>query len=181
MGICSSKLIEPSSIPPVEEKPLVQAKAAGCVFTNGSLILAGYQPNKKYPSISGIGGTKKKGETPHVTAIRETVEELFHIKKVPAQLIDDIKEVIKPQKIVWNGEYCMFLYSFQDLETIMLICKEAGIMSPLYDRQPLTIIDLLLHRIKNPKAEISHLCFLPLVSVPYINRGFVEDIKLFLN
>jgi hypothetical protein len=43
--------------------------ACGVVFTDGRHILAGYQPNKKNPCISGIGGMKEKGETHFDTAM----------------------------------------------------------------------------------------------------------------
>ena len=55
-------------------------RAAGSVFTDSKIILAGYQPRKKKPFISGIGGKREEGESYMDTAIRETVEELFEFK-----------------------------------------------------------------------------------------------------
>lgn len=57
-------------------------RSAGIVFTNGKVVLAGYQRkirNGREIStfISGIGGATEEGETPLQTAIRETVEEIY--------------------------------------------------------------------------------------------------------
>jgi hypothetical protein len=57
-------------------------EAAGIVFTNGTHILAGYQPRKKNPHISGLGGSKQKDESYMQTAWRETLEELFELKDI---------------------------------------------------------------------------------------------------
>ena len=47
---------------------------AGCIFTNGTHVLAGFQPNKKSPAISGFGGKRHGTETFTQTALRETLE-----------------------------------------------------------------------------------------------------------
>lgn len=162
-------------------------KAAGCVFTNGSLVLAGYQPKKKNPVISGLGGGRKKGELPITTAIRETLEELFHIniKKIPHDLLIRLQRH-PSEKIVWNGSYVMYVYSFQQLEEILGFCIAAGITSPLYTTLPTTLTDLLLNRKPHPqgKAEVSHLCLLPLVNhisdYPFVYPGFLRDMRLLL-
>jgi hypothetical protein len=155
--------------------------SAGCVFTDSKLFLAGYQPNKKKPCISGLGGSKKKGEIPQETAIRETLEELFHLKKVPHHLINSLLTII-PQKTTQNGSYVMFIYSFAQLEEILGACS--GLVSPLYTTIPTSLIDLLLHRKPNTKAEISHLCLLPLVKhnseYPFIYLGLFRDMMSIL-
>lgn len=156
--------------------------SAGCVFTDGNLFLAGYQPNKKRPCISGLGGSKKKGELPQQTALRETLEELFHIKKVPKELVDRLQ--ILPTKLTQNGSYIMYIYTFKQLEEILGLCLAAGIESPLYTSIPQTLSDLLLHRKQNKKAEISHLCLLPLVKhnsdYPFVYLGVFRDIPMIL-
>jgi 8-oxo-dGTP pyrophosphatase MutT (NUDIX family) len=58
----------------------VSRPGAGCIFTDGNLILAGYQP--KGPYISGIGGSSFDGEEPIVTAMREVMEELLGISGI---------------------------------------------------------------------------------------------------
>lgn len=168
---------------PPQEDPRPYS-AAGCFFTDGRLFLAGYQPNKKRPCISGIGGGKKKGEAPQQTAMRETLEELFHLKKLPQKLIHRLIQLV-PTKTTQNGSYIMYIYTFTQLEEILGLCIAAGIESPLYTSIPQTLSDLLLHRKHNKKAEISHLCLLPLVKhnseYPFIYLGLFRDIATILS
>jgi len=151
-------------------------KAAGCVFTDGKIILAGYQPRKKVPTISGIGGKKEAGETYMDTAIRETVEELFEVE-VSADLIKELK-AIPPEKIVQNGSYIIAVYTFINLEEMLKHMKRKGITSKLYDTMPLTLMELIFNRklVENP--EISHLALLPLVKhgdAPLVDKYFIKD------
>ena len=157
-------------------------KAAGSVFTDGKLILAGYQPLKNKPFISGIGGKKEEGETYKVTALRETVEELFEFDTVPGKLIEDLMKVT-PEKVIQNGTYIMMVYNFDDLATMLKIISKYKLKSKLYDAAPLTLMDLLFKR-KIDLVEISHLALLPLVkhekSTPYVNAYFIEDMPILM-
>ena len=181
MGACQS--IPQIQKPPLRptENPLKQHTAAGCFFTDDSLFLAGYQPNKKKPEISGLGGKKKRGETPRQTAVRETLEELFDFHIIPKHILQAVN-AIEPRKLVWNGSYAIFVYSFKNLETILKTVKDSNIESSVYENIPLTIIDLLLKRRISKKSEISHLCLLPCVKHEYehpiVYPGLIEDIRL---
>jgi hypothetical protein len=151
-------------------------KAAGCVFTDGKIILAGYQPRKKVPIISGIGGKKEAGETYMDTAIRETVEELFEVE-VSADLINELKATL-PEKIVQNGSYIIAVYTFTNLEEMLKHMKRKGITSKLYDTMPGNLMELIFNRklVENP--EISHLALLPLVKhgdTPLVDKYFIKD------
>jgi len=157
-------------------------KAAGSVFTDGKIILAGYQPRKRVPTISGIGGKKEDGETYMKTAIRETLEELFEIE-VSAQLISEL-EVIPPQKIVQNGSYIIAVYTFNDLENMLKFIKRKGLTSKLYDIMPSTLMELIFNRklVENP--EISHLALLPLVKhgdAPLVDKYFIKDMPILMS
>jgi hypothetical protein len=175
-----AKQTRPSPITLQEPIPYT---SAGCVFTDGKLFLAGYQPNKKRPCISGLGGSKKKGEIAQETAIRETLEELFHLKKLPKKLTDKLIQMV-PEKTCQNGSYFMYIYSFNQLEDMLRLCAAYDLVSPLYSTMPTSLIDLLLHRTHNKKAEVSHLCLLPLVKhnleYPFIYLGLFRDITTIL-
>jgi hypothetical protein len=168
----------------------IEYTAAGSVFTDGKIILAGYQPLKRSPTISGIGGKKEEGETYLETAIRETIEELFEVFDFPKTLITDIKSVI-PQRIIQNGKYIMIVYNFADLEEILKIVKKYKILSPLYDKVPMNLMDLIFTRklvYSNPdpfwKPEISHLSLLPIVNhkgIHFVDSGFIEDMPILLD
>jgi hypothetical protein len=153
-------------------------KAAGVVFTDGKLILAGYQPLKKTPFISGIGGSKEPGEGYKVTALREMVEELFEVPP-PAELIAELKTLRSPKSILQTGTYVRLVYTFEDLEAILKCIKTYSLKSPLYDTFPETLMELLFDRRPKAKVEISHLCLLPVVKheagTPLVVSYFVKE------
>ena len=141
---------------------------AGCLFTNGTHVLAGYQG-----SISGIGG-KAEEEEPQTTALREMLEEIFDISF-------DIEKIrLIPQKIIVKKSYTIFVYSFENLETMCSIIKAAGVVSPLYSEIPTTVWELVLKRLPHD-SEVSALCILPVVNhprnVPFVEPYFVSDIR----
>ena len=163
------------------KKPLTKYvesyKGAGCLFTNGTHVLAGYQPNKKVPIISGIGGTRLPSETnPLDTAIRETIEELFDIKSVDADTIRDIKSEMYVKKTFVNGSYHVFVYSFIDLECMLYIMRMNGASSPIYRSLPKTLSDLIFRRAAFDSSEIRELCVLPLECTT-LCKSFVNDLK----
>jgi hypothetical protein len=153
--------------------------SAGCIFTNGTHILAGYQPNKPNPCISGLGGKKEEGETMLQTAVRETIEELFGFYDFP-EIVSKVC-LLEPMQVFHNGKYGMVVYSFCDLEKILCLVKESGKPSPLYANMPVTLSDLVFLRLAG-KAEISHLCVLPLVKhdkkLAFIEPYFLKDLQM---
>ena len=155
---------------------MVKYTAAGTLFTNKKVILAGYQP--KLGSISGIGGMKEEGEKYKQTAIRETVEELFHIKKVPKKLIKAVIKTVEIEKVVKNGSYKILIYNFRSLKKILKIIKAHDIQSPLYKKIPTSLSKLLLKRKCNPKSEIRQLVVLPFEKAIKINKYLINDIAL---
>ena len=156
--------------------PEYDFKAAGSVFTNGTHILAAQQPLKKSPMISGIGGSREDGETVMITAIRETLEELFDIKNVSKRLIDSIIESVPPKRVIKNGSYVFGIYDFNNLTRMLEIVKRFGVKSPLYKKFPETLSDLIFTRIISSSAELSHLALLPLVPNLKIDKNLLEDI-----
>jgi hypothetical protein len=149
---------------------------AGCLFTNYNHVLAGYQPKKKIPFISGFGGKKLSYETIIETAIRETIEELFDINYVPFELIYRIKK-INPTKVIMQDNYLLFVYSFEQLLDILHISKEI-ISTYIYLSFPTTVHDLIFNRIINNKSEVSQLCLLPYTKNIKIDPIFILDINL---
>lgn len=162
-------------------------KAAGCVFTDGGLILGGYQPYKMYPFISGIGGARENGEDHLETALRETVEELFNIREpdIPSNLISTLVEQFIPRTIIQNGSYVMLVYNFKDLDKFLAICKSYKVVSPLYAKFPTTLDSLLFTRNgRKGDPEISQLAILPVVpdhdpDNPFVDPRFISDMAMF--
>ena len=140
---------------------------AGCLFTNGTHVLAGYQG-----CISGIGGKAEEGEEPQTTALREMLEEIFGIKF-------DIEKIrLTPQKIIVKNAYTIFVYSFDDLEAMCDVLQ--GMESPFYTKIPTTVWELVLKRLPN-ESEVRALCLLPVVDhprhMPFVEPYFVSDIR----
>jgi len=147
---------------------------AGCLFTNGVHTLAGYQLRKSEPTISGFGGKREPEETdPFQTAVREMLEELFGLHK---KVICAINLPVKPKRIIKNGSYHVYVFSFADLELILYRLQEAGVTSPYYLYLPNTVADLIFHRRVDSDAEIGTLCLLPADSTN-ISNEFLEDMK----
>jgi hypothetical protein len=158
---------------------------AGCFFFNDLYCLAGYQPRKQKPSLSGLGGKREGEEDYFQTALRETLEELFELQTVPREWIETIHANLNHKGILKNGEYIIVLYSFDDLQRILEILHENNCASPLYEEFPTNLLDLLFNRkqLESP-PEISHLSLLPLVhhpsEIPFVAPHFLKDIRLYL-
>jgi len=162
--------------------------AAGCLFTDGKLVLAGYQPSKEIPCISGLGGSRKDGETVFQTAMRETIEELFDISDISTKLLEYIQRII-PGKYIRNNTYIFIVYNFKDLESLLILLKNERKKSYLYKYSPTTLNELIFNREIIKKTddtcnipEISHLCLLPLVNhldkTPFVDNYFISDLQL---
>jgi hypothetical protein len=154
----------------------------GCVFTDGKHVLAGYQPYKKFPCISGIGGHKEEGETYYQTAFRETVEEIYHVNSMPSQLVPTLIRHLPPRKEDNHLNYILLNYTFEDFNKFLRICKRSGLKSPLYKKLPSTLLECIQNRDVDMKAEISHLCLLPVIpdfqGRNFVHPSFLKDMKM---
>lgn len=159
MGCVSSKVKDN-----LDDGPI---KGAGCIFTNNKLILAGYQPYKKQPIISGIGGSCNKGEHYIDTALREMLEEIFGFEGDLTNLLMVIKTNLAPSKQIRNGNYISIIYSFDDLLSIIAILNMQFIKSKFYDNFPQNIEDILLKRKLIPGEEIQQLLLLPILQLEH--------------
>ena len=117
-GINDNKGAKSTSIIALEEDPRLSTThiGAGCVFTDGKLVLAGYQPFKEIPCISGLGGTKKDGESVFETAMRETIEELFEITNISVVFLEYIKRQL-PGKYIRNNNY-IFIVNYRHINRL---------------------------------------------------------------
>jgi hypothetical protein len=172
-SICSCFTVKPPY-----KYDVLPYQAAGCLFTNNQLVLAGYQPNKSLPYISGIGGTKMPGETFQRTAFRETIEEIFDVTTFPLGLLTTIESILVPTRIIQNGNYIIIVLTFEDLELILRICRAYKLKTSVYDTIPLRLNDLIFNRKLDTSAEITHLALIPLAKKVTIDPYFVEDLDL---
>ena len=145
---------------------------AGCMFTNGQVVLAGFQP--KIGKISGFGGAKINDEMPYETAIRETLEELFGFENIPYELI--AKMPIVDRHIAYPSYTC-FLYNFDDLDTILRRARRYFLTSPYYVDFPTNISELILNRqYSDDTMEVTQLFLIPTDSNIVVSRAFQKDL-----
>lgn len=148
-----------------EKKPLPvidSFEAAGVIFTNRHFVLAGWQPRKSMPKMSGIGGMRNGSEPYVVTALRELVEELYGCAEVPIALIHKLMTKFEPIAVFKNDHYVNVIYSFEDLEGMLAAINKAGIKTYFYEKPPQTLVDLIFKRKKSAVAEVESLTILPL-------------------
>jgi hypothetical protein len=152
---------------------------AGCLFTDNRHVLAGFQPHKKEKIISGFGGKGEEGETSIQTAWRETLEELFEFPSdVIGGLVEEIGLKIKYFKTFTNGNYTVFVYTFQQLFEILCMIEEKELQSPLYDTFPTELFELILYRKPKLTSEVQQITLLP-AAMHILDPYFVRDISIY--
>lgn len=145
----------------------------GCLFTDGRLVLAGWQKD----TVSGLGGKAAAGEIPIETAWRETLEELFDMSYTAIRvLLPIITSHIQPSRSIQDAYYTSFVYTFKDLEKALSILKTYHVVSPFYRIFPISVAELVIRRKALKSAEVSTLALVPLVARLNIAPDFVRDL-----
>jgi hypothetical protein len=168
--------------PDFPQLPTIESfEAAGVVFTDKESILAGYQPRKRAPGITGIGGRRQGEEHYLMTAHRECLEELFDWNVVEKSLLKKIAVSITPLHVIHADGYINLVYTFEDLLNLLRLIKKEGLTSPLYTMIPTTLEELILKRKPVAGSEIQGLALLPLdyysMKHPVIQNEFRHDIQ----
>ncbi len=136
------------------------------MFVDERMCLVGIQQKDRKNIISGFGGKCLPNEHWRVTAFRETIEEMFHIFKIPTALFAELERAFIPVKILsllpHDGGYITLVYTFKQLRTFLRICKKHLSVSPLYSRFPTDARSLQNNRRIAPnECEISHILLWP--------------------
>jgi len=156
----------------------MEYNAAGVLFTNVRIALAGYHPYKL--QLSGLGGKRNPEDIgPLDTAFRELLEELFGVHPVPPAFMKELRDVfIISDSILYDNNYINYVYSFDALILFLRICKSAGVHCPFYTTFPETVEALVLNRIPIDGVEITHLALVPVVNViPTYDPYFANDLE----
>jgi hypothetical protein len=140
------------------------------MFTDGIRVLAGIQT--KSGKIGGFGGKSNPAESRTETALRETIEELFGILDVPAELI---KKMPISQNTIEYPEYTCFVYNFEDLQTFIRRAGRYINSSPLYTVFPTTVWELVQNRIFSESVEVGELYLMPTEKYT-MSRSFERDL-----
>ena len=152
---------------------------AGIFFTDGKMVLAGFNP-KKF-CITGFGGKAEGDETPAKTAVREVIEELFEFEQIPEALLKIVYTILVFDRVSFNEKYSTFTMNFQDLDKILATLKMFSLKSRVYDTIPTTLTELLITRKIIPDAELSHLALIPCCYNLEFDKYFIGDIYSFKN
>jgi len=149
---------------------------AGILFTDGKLVLAGYDLNKK--SITGIGGKKQGLEFPFQTGLRETIEEIFELEHLSPNVLRYIEQELVFDRCICYKEYTTFIMSFHDLEKIMKQIVLYNLKSKVYPVLPETLSDLILKRKPHPNAELKWIILVPNEKLEF-SKSFLKDLETF--
>jgi hypothetical protein len=159
-------------------------KAAGIIFRSQTHVLAGYQPNKKKPCITGLGGGRHKGENYYETAWRETIEELFGIHGMPPSLLALLRKHLPARLVTHTGDYIIMVYSFEELEVLLRIVRKIHMPQTIYMKYPRTLDDLIRQRNPLPSHEVQGLALIPIVKHegrgPLVAVDFLNDMVTIL-
>jgi hypothetical protein len=158
--------------------------SAGLHFTDGKTIIAGAQPHKIIPYVSGFGGRKEDedGDNSIITAYRETVEELMGVKLKPAFIYQMINALgIIP---LFQREADKYVYYVLDYESLVFIAEYiySHHESMYYRRPPTSVNDIINGRWTPAHAEVSQLykinmdSEIEIIGLP-LDTGFKSDIK----
>ncbi len=170
-----------SSVDWRSQYPTWEHRSAGCMFLSPEHVIVGLQRSRTSEvRISGLGGKREADESWYETAIRETVEELFHVSEIPTALLDALAK-LQPLDVLCQrrAAYVCIVYNMQDLPVFLRICRRFLQSSPLYPTFPTSIASLLLGRCIIVQAEV-----LQLILWPYrvgqrqfrISRDLVKDL-----
>jgi len=162
---------------PPKTATTIDFEGAGCIFTNGSMVLAGYQPKKGVKLISGFGGSRKVGENYFDTAMRELLEELLEIKP-NTHLLAYLNHEFQPKKVLVNGTYIILQYSLNDIDTLLEIVGRFNYHSVIYNQMPINLLDLIFTRKYLKGMEVVNVIILPFINDFIIDPNFRQDIEL---
>lgn len=155
------------------------------IFTDGSVVLCGWEPRKRRPGLYGIGGKAEDaadGRDYRLTAVRETIEELYGATP-SARLVETVAAALcgdAGRATMVDGDYLMIRCSFRDLQRLLGLVAAArpAVFSPLYPtRLPRSLEELLFARCSAVATEVAQLCLLPVAQqVPRISNDLGGDI-----
>lgn len=128
--------------------------AAGCLFIQGSTVLAGYNP--KYKMWSGIGGKIQPNESIKQAAYRETIEELFGLTPSEA-IVEECIQAFEFKELFVRNNYAFIQLPIDSFIHIIYILRAYNYKSPYYIHLPTTVAELVNQRKTGPHQEITEL------------------------
>jgi hypothetical protein len=126
---------------------------AGILFvdTQTKSVLAGFHP--KLNRLSGFGGKSRGDEMAAQTAVREVSEEIFGIFNLAPEHINAFAEELGSSK-VYDG-YSLFVEPIETVFKLSAFLSKNGYFSPFYNQLPLSVSELIYHRILSKTTEVT--------------------------
>ena len=148
------------------------AAAAGCLFVQGSTVLAGYNP--KHKLWSGIGGKIQPNETIKEAAYRETIEELFGLTPSDA-IIEECIQTFEFKEPFVRNNYAFIQLPIESFIHIIYILKAYNYTSPYYNHLPTTLSELVHQRKTGPEQEITDLKLIDYKNKNNLSQELLDD------
>jgi len=132
---------------------MISKEMAGILFVDGQSrsVLAGFHP--KLNRLSGFGGKSRGEETAEQTAVREVVEELFGVFTLTEEHITEFSKDLGIPR-VYDG-YSVFVEPIETVFKLSAFLSKNGYFSPFYNNLPLSVSELIYHRILSETSEVS--------------------------
>jgi len=156
--------------------------AAGILFvdTQSRSVLAGFHP--KLNRLSGFGGKTRGEEMPEETAVREVTEELFGVFNLTPEHINEFAVNLGASK-VYDG-YSLFIEPIETVFKLSMFLSKNGYFSPFYTDLPLSVSELIYHRILSKTTEVTDISLFALRDIGDMRNAltleFYADISTLL-
>ena len=152
---------------------MISKEMAGILFVDGQSrsVLAGFHP--KLNRLSGFGGKSKEEETAEQTAVREVVEELFGVFTLTEEHIDVFAEKLHSSKLY--SEYTVFIEPIETIFELSTFLSKNGYFSPFYNEFPLSISELIYHRILSETSEVSDISLFALRDIGDMRHALTSE------
>lgn len=152
---------------------MISKEMAGILFVDGQSrsVLAGFHP--KLNRLSGFGGKSRGEETAEQTAVREVVEELFGVFTLTEEHIDVFAEKLHSSKLY--SEYTVFIEPIETIFELSTFLSKNGYFSPFYNEFPLSISELIYHRILSETSEVSDISLFALRDIGDMRHALTSE------
>ena len=146
---------------------------AGILFvdTQSKSVLAGFHP--KLNRLSGFGGKSRGDETVPQTAVREVSEELFGVFTLTEEHINVFAEQLGTPR-VYDG-YSLFVEPIETVFKLSMFLSKNGYFSSFYNNLPLSVSELIYHRILSKTTEVTNISLFALRDIGDMRHALTPE------
>lgn len=146
---------------------------AGILFVEvqSKSVLAGFHP--KLNRLSGFGGKSHGEEKSEQTAVREVVEELFGVFNLAPEHIQAFADELGSPR-VYDG-YSLFVEPIETVFKLSAFLSKNGYFSPFYNQLPLSVSELIYHRILSKTTEVTDISLFALRDIGDMRHALTPE------